>query len=401
MSAIPELSVSVRQEKRQSGGAAAWGCFWREPRRPGHTKRQRRAKYFATEAEARAWAADLVEMAQRLATAPPPAAAPAGALPTAEWRVADYLAWWLRGVKEARTAATYRSYEGIARVHIVPGVIDDGGRRFGDLRLRELGTLIVRELYKRLGANLATRRHVHSCLSAALTTAAIDGLIPSNPCLLLGRTLRKADEHGQDPEPNPFTREEAAAFLTWIGTHAPRWLAFFTFLQDTGIRIGELAALKWACVDLVAGTALIEASFSPSAGKDKDPKTHQRRTIDLSKPLIALLITWRQTQRIETLAAGRTPREYVFTSERTGAPMRQDGNLRRVWNRAIRGAKITERRTPHSFRDAFASWHLTADYKRIGWVQKQLGHADKQTTLTHYFKFMPDAETATYINAPR
>lgn len=73
MAAVPKLSVAVRQDKRKSSGAATWGAFWREPRQPGAITRKRHATYFATEAEARAWAADLVEAATSVVvnTAPP------------------------------------------------------------------------------------------------------------------------------------------------------------------------------------------------------------------------------------------------------------------------------------------------------------------------------------------
>ena len=66
--------------------------------------------------------------------------------------------------------------------------------------------------------------------------------------------MRQADEPliENDSKANPFTPAQAAAFLNHAKVHEPRYCPYFLFLHDTGVRLGEAAALTWACVKLDA-----------------------------------------------------------------------------------------------------------------------------------------------------
>ena len=89
---------------------------------------------------------------------------------------------------------------------------------------------------------------------------------------------------------------------------------------------------------------------------------------------------------------------YLLTNRR-GSPRRQDGNLRRVLNRVLAGAKITKHHTIYDLRDTFATTHLLQDWGKITWVSTQLGHASVSTTEKHYYKFKPSAATAGYVRS--
>ncbi len=64
------------------------------------------------------------------------------------------------------------------------------------------------------------------------------------------------------------------------------------FLADTGVRFGEMSALKVARLDLRRNRAIIAESVTPIAGQGLVwgmPKTHQRREVPLPKFLAAEL----------------------------------------------------------------------------------------------------------------
>jgi integrase len=400
---IPTITVT-----HVPGRPQPWAVLWREPRPSGPA--QRRARYFPTAAEAAGFKADLLT-ALRKAPPPPPA-------PTARATVAAYLQSWLQvHVKDKRDGSTYRSYEGLVRLHILPAPLQRRSgassniRTFGALVMADLTPLRVATLYEDLFArhvSLATRKHVHTCLSSACARAVLDEVLVRNPCAKLGRDLRHKGEQVLDPEPNPFSRAEAQAFLAHVAAHEPDWLPYFQCLHDTGVRVGEIAALRWPCVDLPRRRVEIVASYSPTDQCDKAPKTHQRRWVDLTDCVVDQLTEWRARQRVELLQRGLTnPSEYVYTLKH-GSPRRQDGNMRRVFDRVVAAlllngtlAPTPEAHTPHDLRDTFATTHIGDDYRRLPWVSRQLGHASERTTMEHYYRFLPSAYTSQFANQIR
>ena len=324
-------------------------------------------------------------------------------------RVGVYLDTWLKGVQKNREGKTYKCYEQLVRNHIKP--------RIGTLRMRDLDAPRALDMYDQMkadGVKLASRKHVHSCLSSALTEAVFLKILPSNPILRLGSRLRQKDEEAMDPEPNPMTPAQADAFLDYIAACETDWLEYFQFLHDAGPRVGEVAALKWPCVDLDHARAKIELSYSPADQADKDPKTHQRRWIDLTDLVVEQLRALKTRQQVDSLRKGRPVPKYVFTN-RNGSPRRQDGNMRRVFDRAIVGLKfdpesraktegldtVPRAFSPHALRDTFATTHLTLDYNRLGWVSRQLGHEKTRTTEDHYFRFLPSSVSKGFANGIR
>ena len=90
----------------------------------------------------------------------------------------------------------------------------------------------------------------------------------------------------------------------------------------TGLRRGELFALRWGAVDLEKG--VLEVRESVYAGQFSTPKTRSSvRRIPLSSPLVALL----RDRKARTVSPG--PGDLVFIS-RKGTPLRPDNVLKRV-----------------------------------------------------------------------
>ena len=112
-----------------------------------------------------------------------------------------------------------------------------------------------------------------------------------------------------------WTPSEAARFLDTARTH--RLYATFYLLMSTGLRRGELLALKWS--DLTGHRLVVQTS-----------KTRKgKRTLKLSLDVLEVLEAWRDRQRVEVDCLGIPQPSLMFTSE-TGTAI-HPRNLERVW----------------------------------------------------------------------
>ncbi len=160
------------------------------------------------------------------------------------------------------------------------------------------------------------------------------------------------------------------------------------FLADTGCRISELFALRWADIDLQQGIARISSSID-FQGRRGPTKTGRSRVVELSTRLREVLID--QCPDVfgeDTL---------VFPSA-TGTPIEYQNYRSRVFKRIVRRAFGPGRRvTPHMLRHTFASLHL-ARGTNIKWVQETGGWTSAKMLLDVYGHYMP-TESAGYADA--
>jgi integrase len=144
------------------------------------------------------------------------------------------------------------------------------------------------------------------------------------------------------------------------------------FLTGTGIRTGELLALKWEDVDLLGCTVTIRRTVAigenGKAFVQDLPKTgDSERTLLLPNPVVQMLT--------------RRPRfsEFVFPSS-TGT-FWHPANFRARWREALKGTPF-EGITPRAFRKLVATTLQRALGSRA--AGDQLGHASERTTEAHY-----------------
>jgi integrase len=150
----------------------------------------------------------------------------------------------------------------------------------------------------------------------------------------------------------------------------------------TGMRIGEILALRWNCVDFLRGS--IEVSETFSDGQFGSPKTRSsRRVIPMSSALSKVLQSHRAT------CPHKEPADLVFCTSK-GTPM----SPKNLYNRALAPACDTlnlPRVSWHSFRHANAT--LMGEVgESIKTAQSILGHSDLETTLNTYMHAIPDSQ---------
>src|SRR5262249_43508114 len=204
-------------------------------------------------------------------------------------------------------------------------------------------------------------------LSTVLSQAVEDGLLPANPALRPGRYLRRGEE--PEPEIDPFTSSEVAHVIETAREHVPDWYAFVLCGFRTGMRLGELLALKWGDLDWQHSTIHVRQNLV--RGKLTTPKNHQRRKIDVSRQLRAVLRLHLRRQRVQLFEYGLRPQRVFCTSIGTQL---DESNVRKEFNKILDEAEL-HRRGPHQMRHSFASLLLKAG-EPVTYVSRQLGHKD-------------------------
>ncbi|MGH8142445.1 MAG: tyrosine-type recombinase/integrase, partial [Steroidobacteraceae bacterium] len=165
----------------------------------------------------------------------------------------------------------------------------------------------------------------------------------------------------------------------------------------TGLRQGELLALRWSDVDLRRAKLTVNRSSAWHSGQGivyGPPKTRKsRRTISLLPEAVGVLEQQRRWQIERRQRAGLTWLQHevghenlVFTN-RSGGPVHRDG-LRDALRAIARSAGL-EPLHFHALRHTNATWQLQAGVP-IKVVSETLGHATTSITLDVYCHVIPD-----------
>jgi integrase len=290
---------------------------------------------------------------------------------------------WLTDGEAERKASTQRFYRFNLKLHILPALGEHPIASIKRKHCRELLTACQQK-----GLKPASLRGVNRTLSAVLTQAVEDELLPANPAFRMGRHVRGGDDDAT-PEIQPLTRDEAHAFLTTTKAHFPEWYAFFLCSLRTGMRLGELLALQWADVDLHGRFADVRRNLV--AGRITTPKNRQRRRVDLSQHLTDTLRSLLTKRKAAALKSGEPTAAWVFCN-RDGAPLDGDNLRKRAFYRILEQANLRAIRF-HDLRHTYAS-HLIQQGESLAYVKEQLGHSSIQVTVDIYGHLIPSANRA-------
>lgn len=301
--------------------------------------------------------------------------------------LSDYSKSWIEGlVARGRKASTINGYEANLRNYILPAL---GSWKLQDLRTSELDELYTR-LLRRGGASgqglsLTTVHHVHTQIVKMLNDAERKGLVVKNVARLADAPSLSAARQARG-EMSVWTPSQLAKFLehaTWS-----RSGPMVRLLAMTGMRRGELVALEWADVDLIAATVRIRAAATVIRGDEviDSPKTRQaRRVIDLDADTLAVMKQHRTDQLQELMAVGVPTGQRVFTNE-LGDPLRPS-SVGQAFRRLVDGCDVPRIRL-HDLRHTHAT-HLLAAGVNPRVVSERLGHSSVSFTLDTYGHVMP------------
>jgi integrase len=150
----------------------------------------------------------------------------------------------------------------------------------------------------------------------------------------------------------------------------------------TGMRQGELFALRWSDVDLDEAVVRVRRSYT--GGAIGTPKNRERRDVDLLSDVVEVLCSWRRDRQRLVSADS-----LVFPGDDGHAFLTPSVLLRRHLYPAMSRANIPrvgpthEKRTFHSFRHTFAKRALETG-AQITWLSRHLGHSSLKVTTDIY-----------------
>ena len=234
----------------------------------------------------------------------------------------------------------------------------------------------------------AVKRSAIQRLGTMLETAVMDGLINRNPIRsieLPARTKKAVD---------PFTIEEADRIIAYLyqeltGTMRI-YAAYFEFAFYTGMRPGEIAALRWDEVDeeaKVANVCRIVVDYKI----EERTKTREARRVMLNSRALNAIDAAREVAELRAKQSRRTHKNspYVFPPTKNFEFIQQASTSDKHFKAALVALGIRARRQ-YNCRHTCATMCLMAGMN-LGFIANQLGHS-VQMLLSTYAKWINSSE---------
>jgi integrase len=346
------------------------GSIWKEGQswRAAVTLDGRRISHsFQSKPECRAWINDMQSQITRGMT-----------YASAQLTLKSYLQKWLDTHKLTLGPKTAPRYEQITRDYIIPAL--------GEIKLSDLRLDVVEAHYQTLtkkGLSSRSVRFVHMILHKSLNDAIRRGYLSRNP--IQGAILPRRDQK----EMQILDEDEVMRFLIVVQDN--RREALYNLAVKTGMRQGELLALKWSDLDWKRSTIRVQRQVQRIPGKGmvfRFPKTRSsRRAIQLGEQTLDTLRNQLTRLELEKAVAGERWQEHnlIFPST-VGTPM-GSSNLHKDFKKQLQKAKLRDIRF-HDLRHTAASLMLNHGVPVLV-VSKILGHSKTSTTLDVYGHLIP------------
>jgi len=268
---------------------------------------------------------------------------PKSYFPQSPLSVSQYSQQWLKVINVKSN--TLKDYSYSVRCFINPF--------FGDKDIRHIRNADLVEFYKWISRGDKGKYNVMSCLRTMLRSAWRNEditRVPPFPRLTMGVL----------PEIRYYTLEQQDKVLTAI-PEAHRGI--FAFGMEFGVRIGELRALQWDCIE--GNEVTIKRAFAENK-LEESTKTGKRRYFELTPYAQEILKTLPLTSST-----------FIFVRE-DGKPY-TDKNLNEIWRAACESAKVEHIPLKNAIRHSLGC-QLLDEGVDIGIVQDIYGHSKMEMT---------------------
>jgi integrase len=288
--------------------------------------------------------------------------------------LATWTVEWQRTVVHLRPS-TQRIYDVNIRNHILP--------ELGDFELGKLTPSLLRGWLAGLATKVGRRgkplasgsvSQAYRTLNRVLGAAVENELLGRNP-------LRAVKPPRVETEPMRFLSHEEVATLA--AAIDPRYRALVLLAAYSGLRAGELAALRRKHVDLLHQSVIVVEQVQRIGGQHVvlPPKSSAgRRSVALPGAVAAAL-------QEHIASYGDPGPEGLLFPAPEGGFLRPENFRTRVWLPAVQAAGVAPLRV-HDLRHTCASLAIAAGAD-VKVLQRMLGHASAALTLDRYGHLMP------------
>lgn len=267
---------------------------------------------------------------------------------------------WLAQIMEKRKLSTYVKYSLIYQNHIESN--------FQGAVLSEITNLFVKE---KLPDSLSdsVRKSVYCVLNQILKAAAVRYSLKMDP-------LRKPDSETRCKPVKVFSKKEQKRIISVLYRNTDLFKMAVLSVLFTGLRLGELCALKWTDIDFENKILTVSRTVQRLYAEGHRTKTilmemapksgHSRREIPLSAAALELLIRF------------RSDKEYVFGGDKPMEPRTMQYHFKKI----LKEAGVTDMNF-HILRHTFST-NCVEDGMDVKSLSELLGHSNVQITLNRY-----------------
>jgi integrase len=373
MQAVGERAISGHVFRVEGKRRPVWRAKYRLPDGrqvqrtigPAWTARGRPAAGFFTKRTAEAWLSSVLSAAR------------AGTLPgmvrtgvTFAEACEEYLRWLEQD--RDRKPSTVRDYGSVIRAHLLPAF---GSRPIEDISDDDIERWKI-GLGVESGMSNATKLKILTILSGVFERARKVHKLPRNPMAAVEKPIQRVRG-----DIDVFSVEEVMALVRAAADEQDA--AIYLTAALTGLRRGELVALRWRDVDFAGQSIRVRASYTE--GGLTTPKSGKVRAVPMAPQVSSALA------RLATRDAYSGNDDLVFPG--TGGGYLDASALYRRYKRALEIAGLRPLRF-HDLRHTFGT--RTIATASILQVKAWMGHADVATTMK-YLHYAPRAAEARLV----
>ena len=294
-------------------------------------------------------------------------------LPDCNLTVANLFAKWLREKTALIKPSSYIRYAGLLNTHLLPAL---GSCPINKLTVQRIAGFLQEKqqngrLDKRGGLSAKTISDILCLIKSAVKMAVSDFNLPQAAAILAMRPPVPV----RSRRPEILNENECVNLSREIMQQRASEASAILFCLNTGLRLGEVCAMRWSDIDYEAQTLTINQTVQRVTREGKSvlllqsPKTEAgKRTIPLTTEIILMLQNRQKKHQ----------KEYVFGSNKPLEPR----TLQYRFTSLLKKCNI-RRRNFHTLRHTFASRFIALG-GNVKSLSEILGHSNVRTTMQLY-----------------